>query len=117
MRRGRWEGGSRADERHPESQPHQSVASALRERPGPAPGHEPQQRAEVELTMLLGGVDEDQDGWADEPSPGILRISAEWILTTLIVTHVCIITCVQSRSVSTFPSTRYTTLPYCFNSS
>lgn len=50
--------------------------------------------------------------WADEPSPGTLRLSADMILTCLFVTHTGILTCVQSSSPSGLPSTRYTTLPY-----
>jgi hypothetical protein len=36
--------------------------------------------------------------WADEPSPGTLRLSADQILTDLFVTHTGILTCVQSTS-------------------
>ena len=50
--------------------------------------------------------------WADEPSPGTLRLSADKILTCLFVTHTGILTCVQSTCPSGHASTRYTTLPY-----
>ena len=50
--------------------------------------------------------------WADEPSPGNLRLSADRILTCLFVTHTGILTCMQSTSPSGLASARHTTLPY-----
>ena len=38
--------------------------------------------------------------WADEPSPGTLRLSADQILTDLFVTHTGILTSVKSTSPS-----------------
>ena len=44
--------------------------------------------------------------WADEPSPGTLRLSADRILTCLFVTHTGILTCMQSTAPSGATSTR-----------
>jgi hypothetical protein len=44
--------------------------------------------------------------WADEPSPGTLRLSADQILTDLFVTHTGILTCMQSTVPSGTTSTR-----------
>ena len=44
--------------------------------------------------------------WADEPSPGTLRLSADKILTCLFVTHTGILTCMQSTVPSGTTSTR-----------
>ena len=43
--------------------------------------------------------------WADEPTPGTLRLSADRILTCLFVTHTGILTCIQSTSPSGLTST------------
>ena len=43
--------------------------------------------------------------WADEPSPGNLRLSADRILTCLFVTHTGILTSVKSTSPSGLTST------------
>jgi hypothetical protein len=44
--------------------------------------------------------------WADEPTPGTLRLSADRILTCLFVTHTGILTSVQSTSPYGLTSTR-----------
>ena len=50
--------------------------------------------------------------WADLPSPGNLRLSANEILTHFIATHSGIITSTQSRTPHGIPSARRGTLPY-----
>jgi hypothetical protein len=57
--------------------------------------------------------------WADEPSPGTLRLSADKILTCLFVTHTGILTCMQSTVPSGTTSTRIQRSPtqhYCCHS-
>ena len=49
---------------------------------------------------------------ADEPAPGNLRLSADRILTYLIVTHSCILTSDTSSLSYNKPSTAYRTLSY-----
>ena len=44
--------------------------------------------------------------WADEPTPGTLRLSADRILTCLFVTHTGILTCIPSTSPYGLTSTR-----------
>ena len=44
--------------------------------------------------------------WEDEPSPGNLRLTARWILTTFIATHASILTSQQSRPPYGNPSAR-----------
>ncbi len=42
--------------------------------------------------------------WEDEPSPGTLRLTARWILTTFIATHASILTSQKSRPPYGSPS-------------
>ena len=50
--------------------------------------------------------------WADDPSPGTLRLPANGILTRLFVTHTGILTSVRSSGPSGPPSPLNGTLPY-----
>lgn len=54
--------------------------------------------------------------WADDPSPGILRLSGGWILTILSYTHAWILTSASSSSSheSTFSLLRNALLPIFF---
>ena len=49
--------------------------------------------------------------WEDEPCPGILGLSAKWILTTFIATHAGILTSQQSRPPHGNPSIRWERSP------
>ena len=52
--------------------------------------------------------------WADEPSPGNRRFSADKILTCLFATYADILTSISSIKASAFTSSYNRTLPYQF---